>query len=202
MKTLTIDNFIDAARELDCEVAMIMAFAETEAPSGGFDAKGRLTILFEPHIFWQQLQKVGINPQKLLKDHPEYAKFLYRTQGLRPYPGSSDGVYNQLLAAEKIHKEAAFRSTSWGKFQCMGFNAEEIGYKDVFEMWDDFKNGEDVHLKGFIKFIVKKNIQVPLRNLDYKRCALLYNGKKYYVNKYDEKIKANRLKYLKYNHLK
>ncbi|WP_373427998.1 N-acetylmuramidase domain-containing protein, partial [Chryseobacterium sp. WLY505] len=49
MKTLTEQDYINAAKELGCEVSAIKAVSEVEAPKGGFQADGTPTILFERH---------------------------------------------------------------------------------------------------------------------------------------------------------
>lgn len=53
MKTLTEQGYIDAAKELGCEVAAIKAVAEVESRGLGFLPTGEPKILFECHRFFK-----------------------------------------------------------------------------------------------------------------------------------------------------
>lgn len=61
---ITETAFDRAAMLLDCEAAALKAVQKVETGGkGGFLPSGRPTILFEGHIFWQQLRTRGIDPQ-------------------------------------------------------------------------------------------------------------------------------------------
>lgn len=65
---LTEEDFILVARLLDVEVAALKAVQQVETGGrGGFFAPGKPAILFEGHIFWNQLKKRNINPESHVK---------------------------------------------------------------------------------------------------------------------------------------
>ena len=65
---LTEEDFILVARLLDVEVAALKAVQQVETGGrGGFFAPGKPAILFEGHIFWNQLKKRNINPESYVK---------------------------------------------------------------------------------------------------------------------------------------
>ena len=69
---ITETDFDRAAMLLDCEAAALKAVQKVETGGkGGFLPSGRPTILFEGHIFWQQLRTRGIDPQGVLSQVDE-----------------------------------------------------------------------------------------------------------------------------------
>ena len=65
---LTEEDFILVARLLDVEVTALKAVQQVETGGrGGFFAPGKPAILFEGHIFWNQLKKRNINPESHVK---------------------------------------------------------------------------------------------------------------------------------------
>ncbi|AZA64465.1 DUF3380 domain-containing protein [Chryseobacterium carnipullorum] len=66
MKTLTEQDYINAAKELGCEVAAIKAVAEVESRGSGFLSSGEPKILFERHRFYKYTNGKYYNKKKLL----------------------------------------------------------------------------------------------------------------------------------------
>ena len=65
---LTEEDFQRCATTLDVEVATVKAVQEVETGGrGGFFGKDKPAILFEGHIFWNELKKRGKNPENYLK---------------------------------------------------------------------------------------------------------------------------------------
>lgn len=81
---LTEEDFILVARLLDVEVAALKAVQQVETGGrGGFFAPGKPAILFEGHIFWNQLKKRNINPESHVKGnenilYPKWEKGHYK----------------------------------------------------------------------------------------------------------------------------
>ena len=126
-------------------VAVVKAVQAVETGGhGGFVAPGRPMILFEGHIFWRELKKRGLDPERYVAGnenilYPKWEKGHY-------YGGMKE--YERLEKAREIHKEAADASTSWGMFQVMGFNYAMCGYGSVEEMVKDMCVGEDKQLEA------------------------------------------------------
>lgn len=119
---LTEQDYITVAKALQIEVAVLKAVTEVESRGGGFFVTTReLAILFEPHVFWRELVKVGIDPAKI--QNSTNRDILYQKWGTVPYPPVSRR-WPQLNRAIQIHKEAAYASASYGMFQIMGFHAK------------------------------------------------------------------------------
>lgn len=190
MKTLTEEYFEKVAKEIGCEVAAIKAVAEVEAPKGGFDSKGRLTMLFEPHIFWKELRKLGLNPAMILKgtSKARALNVLSPVWDSKLYGKTIDARWEQFQCAKSISEEAAYKSCSWGKFQIMGFNFKEAGFVDVFEMVRYFEISELVQLSAFVKYLYNVQLDDELRAKDWKGFARQYNGPQYWKNAYDVKL--------------
>lgn len=181
MLEITEQQYKEAAGIIGCDVACIKAVKQVEANGSGFMPDGSIKILFEPHVFWEQLKKVGIKPTLSDICYPNWQPGKY---------GAYSVQWKRLIRAKAIHKEAALKSASWGLFQVMGYNYGSCGYASVFEMINLFGYGEHEHLKAFAKFIVNRKLAVHLVNKEWGAFALGYNGKGYKANKYDEKLEA------------
>jgi hypothetical protein len=80
---------------------------------------GEPKILFEPHRFSK------LTGRRFDASHPHVS---YPRWGMRPYPGTQAGRYEQLLEAIALDPRAAFRACSYGKFQILGENAAACGF--------------------------------------------------------------------------
>lgn len=157
----------------------IHAVMEVEAAGSGFDSKGRVKALYEPHIAWR-LSK-GETRDLLAKAGLAYPKWR------RDYPSDS---YPRILQAYEIAGDVALMSTSWGLGQIMGFNHGAAGYKSARAMIEDFADDEDNHLEAMIRFIVTNGLDDEIRRHDWAGFARGYNGAGYKANKYDTKLAA------------
>lgn len=158
-------DYEGAARTLGAEVAMVRAFAEVESSAEPFWENGPVPILFEAQWFHHftggryDVSHPGISS-------PVWDKTLYRG-GLEEY--------DRLREAADLDREAALKSASWGAFQIMGFNYEDVGYKSI----TDFVVGMGTtsgQIGAFVAFIQKKELVTAIRNKDYETLARVYNG--------------------------
>lgn len=162
--TLTNADLHRAARELGCEVALIRAIDKVESSGSGFTKTGELKLRFEAHWFKHYTAKSIL--------------------------GSDATAFRN---AEAINSKAALLSTSWGRYQMMGFNFALCGYASVEAMVAAFKKGEPAQLTAFVQFIKKNNggkLWAAVKALDFQKIAYYYNGAGYAVGKYDTKIQA------------
>jgi hypothetical protein len=164
----------------------IHAVMEVEAAGSGFDAKGRVKALYEPHIAWR-LSK-GETRDLLAKAGLAYPSWR------RDYP---DDSYPRILKAYEIAGDVALMSTSWGLGQIMGFNHGAAGYKSARAMVEDFADDEDNHLEAMIRFIVTNGLDDEIRRHDWVGFARGYNGAGYKANSYDAKLAAAYAKWRK-----
>lgn len=174
-----------AAEYLDCEPESIMAVVKVEVNGSGFVAPGKPSILFEGHIFWKQLKKHGIDPEKYAKSNPNV---VYSKWDKSKYKGGIK-EYDRLEEAMKINREAALESISMGMFQIMGFNYASCGCKDVEEMWTKMCISEVEQFALGLEFIRINNLDTYLQKRDWAGFAKRYNGPEYYKNQYDKKLR-------------
>jgi hypothetical protein len=191
---ITEQDYIDAAHHLGCKVAAIKAVAEVESSGSGYLSTGELVILFEPHVFWKRLQKYGIDPAKVLAEHPDMSDILY--QKFKGHSGEHPSQqWGRLNRAAQIHMKAAYESASWGKFQVMGFNCRSCGWDNVFDMVKAYQEGEKYQLLGFVDLVMDFGLGGVLVREDWVAFAKGYNGPAYKTNRYDEKLAAAFKKY-------
>jgi hypothetical protein len=176
------EDFAAAAKRLGCEVAALRAVVDVECgPKGtGFDKKGRPTILFEPHWFGQ----LTVPKYKYNETHPDISFIKW---GTKPYP-NVEGNWTRLSQAYALDPVAALASTSWGRFQIMGFNHKLCGYANVMDFVQAMLQSEIKQLEAFEKFVRAKEIDDDLAAKRWAGFAQVYNGSGYKANKYDEKL--------------
>jgi hypothetical protein len=191
-------DLINAAKELQIEVAAIKAVNEVESRGMGF-VNDFPVILFERHVFWKRLKAHGEDPSLLLTS--ENKDILNRTPG--GYKSSAREI-RRLDRAQLIHKQAALESASWGLFQIMGFHWKFLGYENIEDFVERMKTDEVQHLKAFVRFIQKNNLASKLRlrtgeerlSLDnFTRFARAYNGRNYTKNRYHTKMLSSYNRY-------
>ncbi|WCL81809.1 N-acetylmuramidase family protein [Saprospira sp. CCB-QB6] len=176
------------AKQYSVEPAVIMAIQTVESGGNGFFSDGRPKILFEGHIFWNELKKVGKDPNALRSGNEN---IIYPKWDSSQYAGGTK-EYDRLAKAEKIHKEAAYKATSWGEFQIMGFNHSTVGYSDVFSFVEAMKVPNGASLKAVMEFVKNNNLlrHVQGSSKDWASFAKGYNGPGYAKNQYDKKLAA------------
>ena len=187
-KKLSKADIIAVANDLKIEPAALKAVIDVEAAGNGFDNQGRPTILFEPHIFWDELGKIHYYTKRteLAKKHKgllsqKWDKSLYRIGG---------SSHDKLKIAADLHWEAAHKSASWGLGQIMGFNAQKIGYATLKDFIDDMYESEAKQLKAMGMFLKANGLISKLQRHDWAGFARGYNGSAYAKNQYDTKLAA------------
>jgi hypothetical protein len=187
-------DYSETAGTLGVEEAAVRAVCEIESGGrSGFFGDGRPIILFEGHIFWRELKKRGVEPEKY---QAEYGDVLFPKWDKSKYRGGT-AEYDRLNRAAQINEEAALSSASWGMFQIMGFNHKLCGYDTVQEYVEAIKADSNNHLLSFARFLKNTGIDKPLRSLDWAGFAEKYNGPGYRQNQYDVKLQNAYLKYRK-----
>jgi protein-S-isoprenylcysteine O-methyltransferase Ste14 len=180
----------ELAANYNLEAPAIKAVIKVETGGNGFLIDGRPKILFEGHIFWNELKKVNIKPEEYVVKFPD----IVYPQWTKQYYKGGTGEYDRLEKAKLIHEEAALKSASWGLFQIMGFNYEPAGFENVNAFVVAQYESEKEHLKAFINFIMYKPAGQAkatidfLREKDWKSFAARYNGPRYSENQYDRKL--------------
>lgn len=183
---VTDEQYKKLADKLGIEVAVIKAVAEVESAGKGFLSTGEPVILFEPHIFWKQLQKYGINPKLVLAKKDE--DILYQKWGTKPY-GKMSEQHNRLQRAVQIHRLAALESASYGSYQIMGFNYELAGFDNIQDFINAMYKDEYSQFLAFVNFITNRNLVRFLKTKNWESFSKGYNGKSYKLNNYHNKLR-------------
>jgi hypothetical protein len=173
-----------AANKVGVDAATLRAVLEVETAGAGFDARNRLKLLFEPHIFYKQL-----GPGRK-RDEAVRRGLAYPKAGTRPYPPLSKR-YDQISEAMAIDEVAALNSASWGLPQIMGFNHKAAGFPSAKAMVESMLEGEDQQLEAFANLLSDWKLAASLRKRDWRTFSLRYNGKNALRNGYDRKIAAD-----------
>lgn len=158
---------------------------------GGFIDGDLLKILFEAKWFHSFTGGVYDKTHPNISS-PVWDKKLY-------FGGQNE--YKRFWEAAQLNAEAAFKATSWGMFQIMGFNHKLAGYDSAQAMVESFKQGESFQLDAFMTFIssVKHKGKLLIQWLREKNWAMFaegYNGAGYAANKYDTKLATEDKKWI------
>ena len=178
---LSPSDFARAAARIGCEPAAIQAVTQVEARGQGFDAKNRPILLFEPHVFYRNIE--GETRTKAVTQGLAYSAW-------KPgnYPATQDGRYDQIARAEALAEEPALMAASWGIGQVLGENWELCDYKAPHELVAKCLEGEGGQLDVMVAFILGKGLGDELRRKDWAGFAKGYNGPGYAKNSYDQKL--------------
>ena len=160
-----------AANVYKLELAALRAVLAVESRNSGFDSKRRPIILFEPHVFYRQLQ--GSQREDAVAAGLAYPNW----KGPGSYPKGSDAQYKRLAAAIRINEEAAYRSVSVGLGQVLGENWRAAGCKSAKQMFREAMDSEANQLRHMLDFIVSNGLRDELQRHDWYGFARGYNGK-------------------------
>ena len=179
-KHLTDQDYINAAKELGCEVAVIKAVAFVESGGySGFMKDGKTPkILFEGHWFHKLTKGIFTNYKNRDISYPRWVKTFYKFN-----------QHNRLQKAVALNRDAALKSASWGKFQVMGFNYKIVGHPTLQSFVNAMYKSEREHLKAFVVFVKHRRIDDELRRKYWAGFAYIYNGAGFAKNNYDGKMK-------------
>lgn len=178
-KELTNAAIADAAKALGVDVATVRTILTVEAPRGGFEDNGEVTILFEPHKF------SAYTNGKYDRSHPHLSNPKW---GAIPY-GTYASQHPKLRQAAALNRDAALRATSWGIPQILGNNWRTVGCTSLQQFINIMHDSEDAQLGLMVKFIqADKELLTALRRRDWDTVARKYNGSAYRHNNYHVKL--------------
>ncbi len=178
-RSLTEEDYREAALELDCEVRAIKAVAKTESRGAAFDFRQRPTILFEPAKFHLY------SGYHFVRSHPNL-------QLVNKHYGGPEQQWKRLEEAYGLDAQAAILATSWGKFQTMGFNYFQAGFAMLEVFLTAMCASEKAQLDAFVAFIkYSKERLKGLQKKNWAEFAKYYNGDNYRENNYDVVMRNN-----------
>lgn len=190
-KTLSEEEIGQAASGMGVEAAVLKAVIDVEGNGNGFLPDGRPKILFEGHIFYQQLKKAGIDPGNRTAGNED----ILFSQWTRAHYRGGAKEYDRLEKAIAINREEALKSTSYGLFQLMGLHYRECGFDNVDAFVAAHNGSEYGQLKAFCAFLRSQKSDRYLKEKDWRGFARHYNGAGYEANRYDRKLEMAYGKY-------
>ncbi|MDE5970680.1 MAG: N-acetylmuramidase family protein [Muribaculaceae bacterium] len=171
--SLTEADMQAAADSLGVELAVIKAVIEVEAGHShcGIIAPGIPLVVFQRSVFLKKAEK---NRADLKRAKKEFSELFSTT----PNRSLSRNLrhYNLLKQAMDVDYNAAIESTFWGMFQIGGFNWKRCGASSPEEFAFRMSLSEKEQLRYFTKFIQRGDMLQSLRDKNWERFAVVYNG--------------------------
>jgi len=182
-RPLEASDVAAAAQQLNVTEPHVRAVIAVEASGSGFLGKYENDprvpkILFEAHVFSRE------TGNRFDASHPSLSS---PTWNRALYSGGI-AEHDRLRQARELDFAAAYRSTSWGLFQIMGFNHKAAGYDNLFDFVGVQYVSEGLQLQCGVRFILAQGLDKYLRTEDWSGFAKGYNGPAYEQNHYHEKL--------------
>lgn len=190
MSKITDTEIEKIANEFGLGFKVVKTVLLIESAGSGFDSKtGLIKIQFEPHVFHRELATKKISSTLKLITGTLYnltiGNFVIENK-----VDIQSKEWEAFDIAKKVNEDAAYRATSFGLGQIMGFNYKASGYTSAKEMADDFSKGEYNQLRGMMNFIKSQSkMFTALKATDWETFARLYNGPSYKRFQYDTKLR-------------
>ncbi len=196
-------NFVAAAATLKVEVAAIRAVATVESGGRhGFAADGRPIVRYELHQFHEKTGgHYGRSDGPYNLTHPHLSQPTLE-KGNPYHNGKQSNEWSMIFGAmilrdaKRIRRfTEAWKSTSWGMFQVMGFNHTVVGWTDITSFVTSMMQSEDQQMKAFIGYCRANHLISYIQNHNWTDFAMGYNGSKkdakgvrHVVGQYDVKL--------------
>lgn len=190
IKKITDDEIKSIAASFGLTWKHVKTVLLIESAGSGFDsATGLIKIQFEPHVFHKQLALKKITSTLKFITGTLY-KVIIGTKVIENKVDVQSKEWLAFNAAKTINEDAAYRATSFGLGQIMGFNCSYCGFKTAKEMADNFTISEANQLTGMMNFIkAQPKMFNALKTCDWDTFARLYNGPAYKKFLYDTKLR-------------
>jgi hypothetical protein len=173
---------------------IIHAFIDTETNGKSTDSKGRIKMLYEPHVAFRN-SSGGVRATLVR------GGLAYKSWGEAKYPRDS---YPRLHKAIAIDETVGLIASSWGFPQILGENFALAGYDSIQDMVQDMLTNEDRQLQAMVNFLKNAHLDDELRVLEAKLqrgqritpddCRPVvrgYNGSQYAKHNYHGRFAAN-----------
>lgn len=171
---LTEEDYREVAEELGVEVAAIKAVIDIEAGKAhkGFWAPGKPIINFDLTMFRKFAPRNGLSLATARKKAP----VIFSRPDVRKYGSQQAGQQARLDAACALCPGAGIEGTFWGMFQIGGFNWKKLGFESPEAFAEAMSHSERAQLEIFARFLKTFNMVDDIRNRQWLKFALKYNG--------------------------
>lgn len=182
-KYLSKGDVVNSATSLGVTPPHVMSVLSVESRGAGFIGDKPI-ILFERHLFYRELKRLGVDPEPIKAQYPDICNTA--TGG---YVGGQ-GEWDRLQKARSIHEDAALGATSWGLFQILGMHWSFLGCASLADFVSRMSKSESEQLALFSRFVqYNEKLNESLKRQDWASFAQGYNGPNYAKNQYDVKLR-------------
>lgn len=201
-KKLTNEQIREIANANGLEYGVIKAIHKVESNGAGFLATGEPKILFERHIFYRELTKLGFVTlaKQMSAIDPNLCNVRPTEKG--GYGDTSQqhnrlqNAQNLLLKArpdadenlQAIVRDCALKACSWGLGQIMGFNYKLAGFDTLQDFINAMYDSEKAQLQAMIGFLKSAGLEKAMKSKDWHAIARGYNGAAYRKFDYHNKL--------------
>lgn len=189
----TIREIASVAENRGIETAALLAIAEVESTGATYaliSGRREPLIRFEGHYFDARLTGDA-------RQAARAAGLAHPKAGQISNPQTQAGRWRLLERASAVDRCAAYESTSWGLGQVMGAHWKALGFISVDELVRETRSGAAGQARLMADFILWAGLNRALRKHDWRRFARGYNGPAYRSNRYDLKMEAAWLRYVR-----
>jgi hypothetical protein len=168
-RRLSNDDWLALARASGIPALNMLVVRIVESKGAGFDADGRATKLYEPHVAY----KLAQNPRLAQRKAPRlfYPKWIdpksVPVSEFHIYRTSQAERWDFIKEAAAIDFMAAIGGASWGMFQVLGKWGPNLGFRDAFHMVEYMHEGEAAHAEVFLRYCRMANVLDALRRGDW-----------------------------------
>lgn len=201
-KKLTDEQIREIADENGLEYGVIKAIHKVESNGAGFLADGQPKILFERHVFYRELTKLGfvtlakqmsaIDPNLCNASPTQKGGYGDTNRQHERLQNAQDLLLKARPDADEnlqaIVRECALKSCSWGLGQIMGFNHKLAGFENLQAFVNAMYQDEKAQLQAMINFLKSAGLEKAMKNKDWHAIARAYNGVAYRKFDYHNKL--------------
>jgi hypothetical protein len=184
-----MDFMRSESQKLGIEVEMALAILRKESGGKSFCPNGKMPVRFEPHVLIKQVRrKYGEDKARLIPWYgcKKSSCDEWKSLGFKHVSKCSGNWDQEFLKNMKsaiewcvqngVDDEYVYRASSYGAPQVMGMNHAKLGYTSAKTMFEAFAASEMAQLKGMFNFFAGKGMVDDMRNKDFEKCSIKYNG--------------------------
>jgi len=194
-----MDFMISESQKLGIEVEMALAILKKESRGLAFCPNGKMLARFEPHSFIKHVKrKYGEEKAKTIPWYgcKKSSCDEWKNLGFK-HVSKCSGNWNQeylknmkaaidWCAQNGVDDEYVYKCASYGAPQVMGFNHNKLGYTSAKTMFEAFAASEMAQLKGMFNFFAGRGMVDDMRNKDFEKCSVKYNGDVDYADGFEK----------------
>jgi len=161
--------------------ATLHAIADVESGGiGGYDQRGRVTILVEPHIFSRATNHAFDRSHPWIS-YPNWVRYEKNAAPpaafpAHPYSFSMDDRYGLMAMMAELDPDAAVSACSAGRFQQLFYGWKDLRFGSAEALFAKIANSERDQLEVLMIYLVAHGLKAAVIARDWRAIARGYNG--------------------------